>query len=417
VYVPITDKTQPNPYLVDSLRELITLQGLTLTKINPAFMTRQISEINNSNYKLQFHITSLKPLRPGNKADTWEKEALESFEKDEKEVLELIENDSASVYRYMAPLQTEKSCLKCHEQQGYKVGDVRGGISVTFPSKIYLSGMKKLLGSLAFIHLFLLGCGILGITLYFKTSNKYFAIINTKNEELSKSNAFKDMFFSIVAHDLRNPFISILGYIDILKKDYKTLSDEERDNFIEVIQNSTKSSFQLLDNLQLWAKSQRAKLELNIVDLNLKQLVSEAVSPYLLGAEMKNINIHFQVSDDLYINADKFTMERVIANLFSNAIKYTHKSGKIEINAEPQNENILFYIKDYGLGISKDKIAKLFHIQHAYSTRGTENEEGTGLGLILCKEFIEKNKGQIWVESELGKGAQFFITIKGYKHT
>ena len=133
VYVPVTAQTQPNPYLKDSLRDVVTVNGLRLTKINPAFMTRQIAEINKSENDLQFHITSLNPIRPANKADNWEQKALVGFERNRHDVLELLSSDSCSTYRYMAPLVTEKSCLKCHAVQGYKVGDIRGGISISFP--------------------------------------------------------------------------------------------------------------------------------------------------------------------------------------------------------------------------------------------------------------------------------------------
>ena len=177
VYVPITDKTQPNPYLKDTLRDVITTQGLKLTKINPAYMTRQIAEINKSENDLQFHITSLNPIRPANKSDEWESKALSSFADGKKEILELVNHDSTSMYRYMAPLITQQSCLKCHAIQGYKLGDIRGGISISFPSKIYNDSMSNQVLFLFIAHLIILLVGLLGIYLYFKMLNKFIAII------------------------------------------------------------------------------------------------------------------------------------------------------------------------------------------------------------------------------------------------
>ena len=134
VYVPITPETPPNPFLEDPLRDLTTDSGMRLTKINPAYMTRQISELACcSNYGIQFHITSLKPIRPENKPTPWEKEALLSFEQGKKETGEFIREEGKYIFRYMAPLPTEESCLRCHGKQGYKAGDIRGGISVTLP--------------------------------------------------------------------------------------------------------------------------------------------------------------------------------------------------------------------------------------------------------------------------------------------
>ena len=156
VYVPITENTQPNPYLDDPFRDLETLEGVKLTKINPAFMTRQIAEIASRENGVQFHITSLKPIRPDNKPLEWEKNWLMSFEKGAREFGAFIQNNSGTGFRYMAPLITEQSCLRCHAEQGYKLGDVRGGISVTlpfFPKADYFSllmgyGVAALLGSI-----------------------------------------------------------------------------------------------------------------------------------------------------------------------------------------------------------------------------------------------------------------------------
>ena len=156
VYVPISENTQPNPYLDDPLRDLETSKGIKLTKINPAFMTRQIAEIAANEKGVQFHITSLKPIRPGNKPADWERIWLESFEKGIMEQGGFVQDGSDTNFRYMAPLITESSCLKCHAKQGYKVGDIRGGISVIlpfFPQANYVSlilgyGIAALLGSL-----------------------------------------------------------------------------------------------------------------------------------------------------------------------------------------------------------------------------------------------------------------------------
>jgi hypothetical protein len=156
VYVPVTEKAQPNPYLDDPLRDLETNKGIKLTKINPAFMTRQIAEIAAKEKGVQFHITSLKPIRPGNKPADWERIWLESFNRGNMEQGGFVQDRSNTSFRYMAPLITERSCLKCHAKQGYEVGDIRGGISVIlpfFPKANYFSlvlgyGVAALLGSL-----------------------------------------------------------------------------------------------------------------------------------------------------------------------------------------------------------------------------------------------------------------------------
>ena len=158
VYVPITEKTLPNKYLKDSLRDVVTIDGMKLTKINPAFMTRQIAETNKANYDIQFHITSLNPIRYENRADEWENKTLKMFENGYSENLELVKNGTITQYRYMAPLITEKACLQCHEEQGYEVGDIRGGISIYFSAKSYLKAINRqnfVIGSCSCVNIFI----------------------------------------------------------------------------------------------------------------------------------------------------------------------------------------------------------------------------------------------------------------------
>lgn len=187
VYVPISKTSPPNPYLKDSLRDVVTTEGVHLTKINPAYMTRQISELNQGKYDIRFNVTSLNPIRPENQADDWETKALQLFEQGTPEILELIKNDSSAQYRYMAPLITEKGCVKCHARQGYQYGDIRGGISVSFPSSLYLVGVRKQLTTFLINHTLILMAGILGLFVYFRMTIKYYFIIKKENLERKKS--------------------------------------------------------------------------------------------------------------------------------------------------------------------------------------------------------------------------------------
>lgn len=167
VYVSITENTQPNPYLEVPNRDVTTTEGLQLTKINPAFMTRQIAEIAKVESNIQYHITSLKPIRPANKPDGWETKTLIGFEAGNKELLGFVRG--AMVYRYMAPLSVKKACLKCHAKQGYQLGDVRGGISVTIPAREYIDTVQASKNILIIIHAIALVLGI-GVFYFFKRS-------------------------------------------------------------------------------------------------------------------------------------------------------------------------------------------------------------------------------------------------------
>jgi signal transduction histidine kinase len=414
VYVPVTESTQPNPYLEDSLRDIITQDGMLLTMINPAYMTRQIAELSLSKYDLKFHITSLKPIRPDNYGDEWETSALKLFEAGTTEIIEFIQGDSISRYRYMAPLITQQSCLKCHSKQGYKTGDIRGGISISFPAEIYTTAMHKQFVSMSIIHLFVLLIGIAGITIFYRLSKRYILDIKNKNAELININATKDKFFTIIAHDLRSPFNSILGYSKLLLDDYDNLTDVQRRKFINEIGISSKNSYHLLDNLLLWAQSQQDGIEINKTKLNLNTLIIDAIEPYMPAARMKGISVNTKFTGELMANADVFTVLTIISNLFNNAVKFTPLSGIINIDAKIIDGKINIFISDNGIGISKENLSKLFLIEEDTSTIGTNNEKGTGLGLILCKEFVELNGGGIWIESVPGQGTTVTITLPEY---
>jgi len=166
VYVIVSDKVQPNPYLEDSLRDITTTNGMKLTKINPAYMTRQISEIARKKGDVLYHITSLNPIRPENKPDDWERRALESFERGDTSQFELVDMDTAHLFRFMAPLKVEQSCLQCHAKQGYSLGQIRGGISVTTPSLDFYHTLYQIILTRTIIFITLLLIGFLGIFLF-----------------------------------------------------------------------------------------------------------------------------------------------------------------------------------------------------------------------------------------------------------
>ncbi|BAX78917.1 hypothetical protein ALGA_0524 [Labilibaculum antarcticum] len=411
IYVPITEKTKPNPYLKDPFKNITSTDGIKLTKINPSYMTRQIAELNKNNYNLQFHITSLNPIRPENKATENEAKALNEFELGAKEKLEFHENDTVHEYMYMAPLVTQKSCLKCHSHQGYQEGDIRGGISISFPAEPYTNGVNKQILSLSIVHFIILILGYAGIILYHINTKKHFSIIKIKNEELNKIISTKDKFFSIIAHDLRSPISTILGYLDLLQTDYNSFSKEEQIDFISNINESAKSSFKLLNNLLLWARSQQNRIMLDVQKHNLKSTITEAIDAYLSSSKLKKISIELLVPEEIFIYSDSFTLQCVISNLFNNAIKFTPKNGVIFIKAKQENGFAEIQIIDNGVGIPEERINKLFKIEESVSTKGTNDEKGTGLGLLLCKEFIEKNNGSIQIVSKINKGTRVIFRI------
>lgn len=236
-------------------------------------------------------------------------------------------------------------------------------------------------------------------------------IIKESEQELRLLNAAKNKFFSIIAHDLKNPLHSVMGYSSLLSTDYDKFTENERRKFATDINQSTNNISRLLQNLLEWSRSQTGKLTFEPLEVEFKKLIGNSVNVLYSVAEQKNIRINFEYDDKLKIFADPLMIETVLRNLINNAIKFTPKNGEIAISAKQKIQEVEIRITDNGIGISENDRHNLFRIDSKVKRKGTNNEDGSGLGLILCKEFVEKNKGIIWVESTPGGGSSFYFTI------
>lgn len=240
--------------------------------------------------------------------------------------------------------------------------------------------------------------------------------LKATNEELNDVNRTKDKFFAIISHDLRSPLGTMLGFFDVLNTNYDKYDKKEQKKYLDIIHQSAKTSFKLLENLLFWSRSQQGSIAFKPQKINLYLLVHEICALLRQPVNSKLIKLTNQLHPNIYIYADKDMLSTIIRNLIFNAIKFTPKGGEISIEAEDfEDENnhefIKISVKDSGVGIKKEIQAKLFDIAEHISTKGTENENGTGLGLLLCKEFIDKHGGTIKVESEYGKGSEFVFFI------
>jgi len=224
-------------------------------------------------------------------------------------------------------------------------------------------------------------------------------------------NSTKDRFFSIIAHDLRNPFHTVKGFSEILLNDLEKLEPEKIKKYIQFIFNSSTNGSNLLENLLQWSRSQTGSIPFNPAKLNLFELTEEIIKLLEANAHKKNIKIEQLIEPEIVVFADQNMLMTVFRNLISNAIKFTGENGKITLQSHIQDQQIEVSITDSGIGIPCEIIPKLFRIDTNITTKGTSNETGTGLGLILCKEFIEKHKGKIWVESNQNEGSSFKFTL------
>ena len=231
------------------------------------------------------------------------------------------------------------------------------------------------------------------------------------NHELKELNATKDKFFSIVAHDLKNPFTALIGSTGLLVENIHKMDTEQIIKLSQVLNDSAKSGYAILQNLLDWSRSQTGLMKINIEKINLKNLIEENISSHLLISTNKEINLRSDIKDDIFVFTDRNMINIVLRNLLGNAVKFTPRFGKVTVSTNLDGNDVSILVRDTGTGISNDNINKLFRIDTNYRRPGTANEQGTGLGLKLSKEFVEKLGGKIWVESELGKGCDFKFTL------
>jgi PAS domain S-box-containing protein len=238
------------------------------------------------------------------------------------------------------------------------------------------------------------------------------AEIRTKNEELEKLNSEKDRFFSIIAHDLRGPFNGFLGLTQIMAEQLKSLTLNELQDISKGLNQSANNLFNLLNNLLEWARMQRGSTSFEPKPVMLLPFATATVQPIVELANKKGIEMSLHIPENLQVNADQNMLSSTLRNLASNAVKFTAAGGKVNLSATTTADDYTqFSVKDTGIGMDAETLANMFKLDVSISRKGTDGEPSTGLGLLLCKDFIGKHGGKIWVESEEGKGSTFYFTL------
>jgi signal transduction histidine kinase len=249
---------------------------------------------------------------------------------------------------------------------------------------------------------------VLERTLQIEEQNK---LIVSKNQELNELNRTKDKFFSIIGHDLGNQFNIILGFLEVLVSDFKKLDSGKVEQHLTNIYNSSKQAFNLLENLLTWARMQTNRIHYNPEKFILSKKMNESLELLSGASTKKNIQIEVFSEEEIAVYADINMFSTVFRNLVANAIKFTHENGKISIKIRKKDNFCEICVIDNGVGISHEDVQKIFRIDSKHKTVGTSGEKGTGLGLVLCKDFVEKNGGQISVKSTVGEGSEFCFTL------
>ena len=244
-----------------------------------------------------------------------------------------------------------------------------------------------------------------------KERQKVEAHLAATNLELSVVNREKDKLFTIMAHDLRSPLGSIMKLSELMVENIKDFEEDELLEVADTLSKTSKQTFLLLNDLLAWSAVQLGRGDRKKEQFSIAEIIFENLTLITAEAQAKDINVQADIDKTLVLFTDKFAIQTVVRNLISNAVKFTPQGGSVSVSAQPTGKHIKITVKDSGIGISKDKQAKLFRIDAVNSTPGTEGEKGTGFGLLLCKDLVERNGGEIGLESEKGKGSTFYFTL------
>ncbi len=415
VYVLATKDSPPNDYLMEDERTLKTEDGIVLAKINPAYMTRQLSSIARSDRDIRFNITSLDPVHPANAADQWEVDALRDFNQGLKEKFELVSSEDHPVFRYMAPLYSREECMRCHAGFGHAGRPILGGISISFPAGPYINTRKSVVAQthFAFTLIFLVGLfGICGSTY----------LVQRKREEAERANRTKSVFLANMSHDMRTPLNGIMGLTELMRK--KGL-EPGMDRYAEMVRHSAWTLLEIITDITDFSRLESGRLELSDKVFDIHELLNDALAVFRFETANKGLSLNGEVAVDVpdLLIGDPFRLKQVLTNLVGNAVKFTfsgYVNVRISLGEFPDfraddhhvdSVKLRFEIEDSGIGIPEDEQEVIFESFRQVDSSHYKAHEGTGLGLAICKELVSMMNGTISVTSQNGKGSTFSFEV------
>lgn len=428
VYVPVSEDTPPNPYLANlPNRDVTTESGMKMTLVNPAYMTRQVHEIAAAGGRYLAHITSLEPIRPENAADPWEKVSLRRLEGGAKEVSSLEMMAGREHLRLMRPLLTEKVCLKCHGDQGYRVGDLRGGISVSVDMAPYRALEKTHVSAVSLGYLAVWLLGTVGLTAGTRRIERHVGErdqawaeleqrVGERTEELSQANLrlreldrLKSMFIASMSHELRTPLNAVIGFTGVMLKGMTGEINEEQKKQLTMVKKSGRHLLDLINDIIDISKIEAGQIEIGRDRMDLSELVTDVVDGFMVIAAEKKLELLCLAPEVIPVASDERRIRQVVINLVSNAVKFT-EHGRVEIRTDTDGDRASVRVKDTGPGISEADQALLFSPFGRLKRRGVEME-GTGLGLYLCMKIADLLGGGVSVRSTPGEGSEFTFSF------
>jgi signal transduction histidine kinase/ActR/RegA family two-component response regulator len=424
VYVPVTEKTQPNPYLEAPDRDVTTTGGLRLTMVNPAYMTRQVHELSKEHFGIKGHITSLTPIRPANAPDEWEAKALNRILAQRlTEYHEVLEESGQQSLRYIKPLLTAEPCLKCHAKQGYKVGDIRGGIGVTVPMDFFADIVRPDMTKVLFLHTSILVMGLtiilLGRWLLSIQIVKRIALFDEASAArlaADKANRAKSMFLATMSHEIRTPLNGIMGMLQIAREG--RLAPDQRE-CLDVALGSSRNLMAILNDFLDLARIESGRMHLVQEQINVPVFFQLFQSMFGMQARQKGLSFDMELDPGLpeTLVADEGKLRQVLFNLLGNAVKFT-SSGSVSLRVSmigPPNGDrpgrLLLAVGDTGPGIPDEELNSIFTPFTQVDSSSTRQYGGTGLGLSIVHRLVRLMGGEICVASEPGQGTTFFIVL------
>ncbi len=432
VYVPITPATQPNPYLQHPLRDVMTTDGLALTLVNPAYMTRLIGEIAKIDTGAIFRLTSLKPIRPENAPDTWERKALLAFEGGTQESIEVESSIDGPLLRYMAPLRVEKPCLQCHASQGYREGDIRGGVSVSQryapiqmanqasvrQTALLHTGVFMLMAALGWLLLELLRKRWLELVLKMQE-------LETTRDELVQSEKMASLGRMVAgfAHEINTPVgvavgaisqhADILAHIDTLMTQEEVSETELRAELEHLRQGGALALSNLRRAAHLVQSLKRTSVDQSseqVRSFGMKELIQDVCATLQHSLKRLPVTTHIDCAEELLIKGVPGLLEQLLTNLIMNALQHAFddgtRPGNIRIAALRQGDAVQLHFSDDGVGMTEDQVSRIF--EPFYTTRRAQG--GSGLGLYICYNIVTtKLGGSIECVSSPNAGCCFHI--------
>ena len=416
VYVRVNEKNQPNPFLTVPDRDLHTVEGVTLTMINPAYMTRQAYEIQRFSAEVQNHITSLNPLRPQNLADPWEHRALLSFHSGIPEVFSHETINDQPYLRIMRPVHIEQDCLRCHAAQGYKLGAIRGGISVSVPLATHLREFRTLTAKTAAGYGLVWAIGLAALVAGGRGLGRSMDKEREARLAAEAASVAKSEFLANMSHEIRTPLNGVLGMLQLLRD---PASPEEQGSFVDMAYDSGRRLLALLNDILDFSSMEAGELKITAEPFCTRDLLTSAANVFAAACAENRLNLRVVADDSLPVTllGDEARLRQVLFNLLANAIKFT-PSGSVLVEAwvRPHGTDfgrvrLYLAITDTGIGMEDEKLGTMFERFTQADGSFTRRYQGAGLGLAIVKRLIDLMRGTITVVSETGQGTSVYLML------